>query len=64
MFVEAGTKDAPTLSFYDFASPGISHLSVLGTSPFWLGATTDGKSVFFDQPEKQEGHIVLLENFR
>ncbi len=33
-------------------------------TPFWLGASADGASVVFDQPENQESHIMLLENFR
>jgi Tol biopolymer transport system component len=54
----------PTVSFYDFSTQGVKHLAVLDKPPFWINASRDGKSVIFDQPGQEEGHVMLLENFR
>jgi hypothetical protein len=64
LFVELGVNDAPTLSYLDFTALRVTHLVMLEKTPFWLGATADGKSVAFDQPGSEESHIMLLENFR
>jgi Tol biopolymer transport system component/DNA-binding winged helix-turn-helix (wHTH) protein len=64
LFVEWGVNRVPTVSFYDFSTQGVKHLAELDKPPFWVTASRDGKSVIFDQPEQQESHVVLLENFR
>lgn len=64
LYVEPGADDAPTVSFYDFSTRGVRHLTVLDEPPFWLAATHDGQTVIFDQPGQEESHIMLLENFR
>jgi DNA-binding winged helix-turn-helix (wHTH) protein/dipeptidyl aminopeptidase/acylaminoacyl peptidase len=63
MFVGSGSNGVPTVSFYDFSAQGVRHLAVLDKPPFWLTATSDGKTVIFDQPGQEESHIMLLENF-
>jgi Tol biopolymer transport system component/DNA-binding winged helix-turn-helix (wHTH) protein len=65
LFVESGTDGAPTVSFYNFSEQSVKRLAVLDREPpFWVTGTSDGKSVIFDQPGQEEGHIMLLENFR
>ncbi len=39
-------------------------LGDLDTVPFWLGVSSDAKSVVFDQPGWQQSQIMLVENFR
>jgi Tol biopolymer transport system component len=64
LFVGSGENGVPTVSFYDFSAQGVKHLAVLDKPPFWLTATSDGKSVIFDQPGQEESHVMVLENFR
>jgi Tol biopolymer transport system component/DNA-binding winged helix-turn-helix (wHTH) protein len=65
LFVGSGANGIPTISFYDFSAQSVKHLAVLDKEPpFWLTATSDGKSVIFDQPGQEESHVMLLENFR
>ncbi len=52
------------LSFYDFATSRTTILKVLDKSPFWLGATPDGKTVAFDQPGQEQSQAMLVDNFR
>ena len=52
------------LSMYDFESESVSVLSVLDRTPFWLGATGDGKYVAFDRPGSEQDQAMLVENFR
>jgi hypothetical protein len=52
------------LSFYDFAHERTTTLAVLKRTPFWLGATTDGRLVAFDQPGQEQSQAMLVENFR
>jgi hypothetical protein len=51
------------LSFYDFAKNRTSTIAVLDRTPFWLGASMDGKTVAFDQPGQEEAQAMLVENF-
>jgi len=37
---------------------------VLDLVPFWLGATTDGKTVAIDQRGREQSQAMLVENFR
>jgi dipeptidyl aminopeptidase/acylaminoacyl peptidase len=64
LFVETGPQGASTLSLFAFTGAMTRRIAVLERAPFWLGATADGASVVFDQPENQVSHIMLLENFR
>jgi Tol biopolymer transport system component/DNA-binding winged helix-turn-helix (wHTH) protein len=64
VFVESGANGEPTVSFYDFSTETVRRLAVLDKPPFWITATQDGRSVIFDHPGQQEGHVMLLENFR
>ena len=52
------------LSFYDFATSRTTILKVLERTPFWLGATPDGKTVAFDQPGQEQSQAMLVDNFR
>jgi len=64
LFAEPGANRASIVSFFDFSSHGVKRLAVLDKPPFWLTATRDVRSLIFDQPGQEEGHVMLLENFR
>ncbi len=64
LFVGPSLGHQAVLSFYDFAHDRTSTVAVLNRIPFWLGATTDGKTVAFDQPGQEESQAMLVENFR
>jgi hypothetical protein len=52
------------LSFYDFARQRTSTVEFLERTPFWLGATPDGRIVAFDQPGQEQAQTMLVDNFR
>jgi hypothetical protein len=64
LFVGPSLGHQAALSFYDFAHQRTSTLAVLKRTPYWLGATTDGKLVAFDQPGQEQAQAMLVENFR
>jgi Tol biopolymer transport system component/DNA-binding winged helix-turn-helix (wHTH) protein len=64
LFVGPSLGHQAVLSFYDFAKDRISTVAVLDRTPFWLGATPDGKTVAFDQPGREQTQAMLVENFR
>ena len=64
LFVGPSLGHQAALSFYDFAHERTTTLAVLKRTPFWLGATTDGKLVAFDQPGEEQSQAMLVENFR
>jgi len=64
LFVGPSLGHQAVLSYYDFAANRTSTVAVLDRIPFWLGATTDGKTVAFDQPGREQAQAMLVENFR
>ena len=64
LFVGPSLGHQAVLSYFDFAKNRTSSLAVLDKVPFWLGATTDGKTVAFDQPGREQSQAMLVENFR
>ena len=64
LFVGPSLGHQAVLSMYDFASESVNVLSVLDRTPFWLGATRDGKYVAFDRPGSEQDQAMLVENFR
>ena len=64
LFVGPSLGHQAVLSMYDFASESVNFLSVLDRTPFWLGATRDGKYVAFDRPGSEQDQAMLVENFR
>ena len=64
LFVGPSLGHQAVLSFYDSAKDRTSTVSILERTPFWLGATPDGKTVAFDQPGREEAQTMLVENFR
>jgi Tol biopolymer transport system component/DNA-binding winged helix-turn-helix (wHTH) protein len=64
LFVGPSLGHQAVLSYFDFAKNRTSSLVVLDRVPFWLGATTDGKTVAFDQPGREQSQAMLVENFR
>jgi len=64
LFVGPSLGHQAVLSYFDFARNRTSTVAVLERTPFWLGATTDGKTVAFDQPGREQTQAMLVENFR
>lgn len=64
VFVGPALGHQAVLSFYDFANERTTLLATLRRTPFWLGATTDGRFVALDQPGHEESQAMLVENFR
>jgi Tol biopolymer transport system component/DNA-binding winged helix-turn-helix (wHTH) protein len=64
LFVGPALGHQAVLSFYDVAKDRTTIISVLDRTPFWLGATADGKTVAFDQPGREQAQAMLVENFR
>lgn len=64
LFVGPSLGHQAVLSFYDFAKDRTTTISVLERTPFWLGATPDGKTIAFDQPGREQDQAMLVENFR
>ena len=52
----------PWISLYDPVHRTIERLGDIDTVPFWLGASSDGKTAVFDQPGFQQSQIMLIEN--
>ena len=63
LFVGPSLGHQAVLSYYDAAKNRTSTLSILERTPFWLGATLDGKLVAFDQPGREQAQAMLVENF-
>jgi len=64
VFVGPSLGHQAVLNFYDFAQNRTTSVTVLNRTPFWLGATPDGKTVAFDQPGQEQSQAMLVENFR
>jgi Tol biopolymer transport system component len=64
LFVGPSLGHQAVLSFYDFATGNATTLAFLDRTPFWLGATRDGRAVAFDQPGMEQDQAMLVENFR
>ncbi len=64
LFVGPSLGHQAVLSFFDFAKDRTTTISVLSKTPFWLGATPDGKTVAFDQPGQEQAQAMMVENFR
>jgi Tol biopolymer transport system component/DNA-binding winged helix-turn-helix (wHTH) protein len=64
MFAGPSGTGKPVVSLYDLGRRKTSILGELDTVPFWLGASTDAKTVVFDQPGWEQAQIMLVENFQ
>jgi Tol biopolymer transport system component len=64
LFVGPSLGHQAVLSFYDFARQRTTTVTVLNRVPFWLGATPDGRTIAFDQPDQEQAQAMLVENFR
>jgi Tol biopolymer transport system component/DNA-binding winged helix-turn-helix (wHTH) protein len=64
LFVGPSLGHQAVLSFFDSTKDRTSSISILERTPFWLGATPDGKLVAFDQPGREQAQTMLVENFR
>ena len=64
LFVGPSLGHRAVLSLYDIGRQRTTTVSVLDRVPFWLGATTDGRTVAFDQPGQEQAQTMLVDNFR
>lgn len=64
LFVGPSLGHQAVLSFYDSARHRTTTVAVLERTPFWLGATADGRTIAFDQPGQEQAEAMLVENFR
>jgi len=64
VFVGPALGHQAVLSLYDFAKDRTTEITVLDRTPFWMGATTDGHTVAFDQIGRGPSQAMLVENFR
>ncbi len=64
LFVGPSLGHQAVLSLYDSGQQRTSTVTVLERTPFWLGATTDGHTVAFDQPGQEQTQAMLVDNFR
>ena len=62
LFAGSSGTGRPWISLYDPARRTITRMGEVDTVPFWLGASSDGKTAVFDQPGLQQSQIMLIEN--
>ena len=63
-FVSQSQESGPMLRFLDFSTQQITQVAPLSSYPFWLSITNDGKFALFDQTDKDESSVMVVENFR
>lgn len=61
LFVEDLSEGKSALSFYDPSKRQVSSLLTLNTSPFWMGATADGKKAIMNDNEERQISMVALQ---
>lgn len=62
LFVEDLPQGSSALSFYEPARKQVVSLTNLPTSPFWMGATADGKQAIINDSEERQ--IAVVDNLR
>jgi Tol biopolymer transport system component/DNA-binding winged helix-turn-helix (wHTH) protein len=63
-FIPQSQESSPSIDFFDFSTQQIRHVAAVNGYPFWLSVTNDGKSALFDQTDKDESNIIVVDNFR
>lgn len=63
-FVSKDSSERANVIFFDFATLDLKKLANLDKMPFWLSASADGKSLFYEHLDQENGHIMLLSNFQ
>jgi Tol biopolymer transport system component/DNA-binding winged helix-turn-helix (wHTH) protein len=63
-FIPESPESSPSIDYFDFSTRQIQHVAALNGYPFWLSVTSDGKSALFDQTDRDESNIIVVENFR
>jgi hypothetical protein len=63
-FIPQSQESSPSIDYFDFATQQIRHVAAVNGYPFWLSITNDGKSALFDQTDKDESNIIVVDNFR
>src|SRR6185369_3159373 len=62
-FVSQSQELGPSIRFLDFSTQQIKQVAALSSYPFWLSVTSDGKFALFDQTDKDESNVMVVENF-
>jgi Tol biopolymer transport system component/DNA-binding winged helix-turn-helix (wHTH) protein len=63
-FVGKNGSEQANVMFFDFASSEVRKISKLDKLPFWLSASPNGNSVFYEHLDQESSHIMLLKNFQ
>jgi Tol biopolymer transport system component/DNA-binding winged helix-turn-helix (wHTH) protein len=63
-YVPESQEISPSIDYFDFATHQVKHVAALSGYPFWLSITSDGRFALFDQTDKDDSDIVVVENFR
>jgi Tol biopolymer transport system component len=63
-FVAKDINGRPNVMFFDFATSAVKKVAGLDLLPFWLSASPDGKSLFYEHLDQENSHVMLLRNFQ
>jgi Tol biopolymer transport system component/DNA-binding winged helix-turn-helix (wHTH) protein len=63
-FVQKDRNQQANVMFFEFASSQVKRISKLENNPFWLSASSDGNSLFYEHLDQESSHIMLLKNFQ
>jgi Tol biopolymer transport system component/DNA-binding winged helix-turn-helix (wHTH) protein len=63
-FVGKNGSEQANVMFFDFGSSDVKKISKLDKLPFWLSASADGNSLFYEHLDQESSHIMLLKNFQ
>jgi len=62
LFLSEYRKEASTLEYFDFATRGVRPLGVLEKASFWLGASSDGSSIWYSELTPEQARLVFNED--
>jgi Tol biopolymer transport system component len=63
-FVEKDSGEQSNVMFFDFATSAVNRIVKLDKLPFWLSASPDGNSLFYEHLDEENSHIMLLQYFQ
>jgi len=63
-FVQSDSTGEAALMFLDADHQRVSKLASVAGKPFWLAATPDGKSAFYEHMDQESSRIMLIRNFQ
>ncbi len=59
LFLNESNDRASTLEHFDFATRGVRPLGTLEKASFWLGASADGRSVWYSELTQEQARLVF-----